>query len=222
MEEERMKKKLLFLLISVFLMLSLMPVSAMDIETTDQNPQYEEYVDAILNGFYATRTDAFEMYYGESEVNNKDLFYTQTRPMYLMQDYEGIFNYVITNEVKIVEDYYYGLNTNLPNGSVSFNKGTSETRNPVTGVPLVFTVRFTGTYYKNDNNIITAINCNYTLSHNGSNNNYTVTISDKSFSQGSTGSTRFYPSITFKAVIKYSTLPQTFTYPSITLSVTIP
>ena len=222
MEEERMKKKLLFLLISVFLMLSLMPVSAMDIETTDQNPQYEEYVYEVLNSFYTTRTDAFEMYYGESEVNNKDLFYNQTRPMYMMRDYKGIVDYIIANEVMIVEDHYYGLNINQPNAStVSFNKSGTKTCYPVTGVPLVFTARFTGTYTKNDNNIITSINCSNTLTHNGSSNNYTVTISNKVHTQTNV-STNFTANLTFKCVVKYASLPQTFTYPSITMSVTIP
>ena len=219
-----MKKKLLFLLISVFLMLSLMPVSAMDIETTDQNPQYEEYVYEVLNSFYTTRTDAFEMYYGESEVNNKDLFYNQTRPMYMMRDYKGIVDYIIANEVMIVEDHYYGLNINQPNAStVSFNKSGTKTCYPVTGVPLVFTARFTGTYTKNDNNIITSINCSNTLTHNGSSNNYNnVVFSNKTFSKGTLGSTTIKPYVVFDLSVKYSTLPQTFSYSGIRISVVIP
>ena len=217
-----MKKKLLFVLVCIFIMLSIMPISAMDMNTSTDNSQYEEFIANSLNGFYTTRTNAFEIYYGESNIDNRALFYNQTRPMYLMQDYKGIVDYMVENEVIVVEDHYYGLNINLPNAStVSFNKSTVKPLYPVTGVLLQFTARFTGTYTKNDNNIITSINCSNTLTHNGSSNNYTVTISNKVHTHTNV-STNFTANLTFKCVVKYASLPQTFTYPSITMSVTIP
>ena len=169
-------------------------------------------MDLLILDRYDRYTHALEtnkpiFYYGLDEDNDiiaKDVEYTTKGTSF------DVF----------VEDNYYGLFVNEPNATtLRFSKSDSLTRYPYSGTPLVITATFSGSYTKNESNIITSINCSCTLSHN---NNYNTTITRTDFYKGSTGSTKFTPTVRFNVDAVYPGSYNHVTYDNLGLYVNIP
>jgi len=105
-----MKKTIVLIIgiiFSVIIFINLVP-NTISVENVE-NENYKEQVEDILNGFYGERYGAFEISYGNSNINESERFYDETYPLFMDKDYEGILQYLAFYNVLIVEDHLFDV-----------------------------------------------------------------------------------------------------------------
>ena len=216
-------KKLSILFACIFMLLGSAPISAFEEEEElilATPYSYQEHVDSLLNGFYDERMDEFEIFYGESQINEKTEFYNDTVNLYQNRKYDDILNYIVENEITVVENHL--SNAIQPFAQVyPIVKTASKTYSPVSGCPITITANFSGSYQK-PNGTIQNLSASHSMSYSTNIANYTsVSYPNKSFTKTINGSTATLK-VTTGIKIVLANSATSVSYPNQVFQVTLP
>lgn len=178
-----MKKILVLLLISISLILSINPVFATENEIIDEN---ETMVNNLLGNFY-NNDNYFEIFYGNQTIDQKTKYYNDTYSMYINNDYAGILQYNVSNDITVIKTINPIVSV-LSIATRPINKSASKTYSIDQGGYFQYgtvTVRFTGSYtYHTGDEEITGVSVtssvskpsNFSISNSSLSKSYTSTV----------------------------------------------
>lgn len=157
-----MNKKIILLLVILLSTFSLVPVSA-----TSNESNSEKVIMESLEGFYDSDYDKFQIYYNDSEIDQKDTFLFATKNFYQNNEYNKILNYFRDNLITIVKENDHSNDQPMRRATDVYpiKKSWTVTQQIIPGVEEVkYTVTFSGSYYVDAlENKVTNVVANYNI-----------------------------------------------------------